>query len=42
MPDLYSALSQLGAELLLNTVHNLQDQLANATPQDETLASFGI
>ncbi|XP_034487636.1 methionyl-tRNA formyltransferase, mitochondrial isoform X1 [Drosophila innubila] len=40
MPELHSALSQLGADLLLDTVHNLKDQLAKATPQDEKLASF--
>ncbi|KAL7731148.1 hypothetical protein ACLKA6_014344 [Drosophila palustris] len=40
MPELHSALSHLGADLLLDTINNLKEQLANATPQDETLASF--
>lgn len=42
MPDLHSALSQLGADLLLDTVKNLKDKLAKAQPQDDKMASYGM
>lgn len=42
MPDLHSALSQLGADLLLDTVENLKDRLEKAQPQDDKMASYGM
>lgn len=42
MPDLHTDLSQLGADLLLDTVQNLNQSLLNAQPQDESKASYGI
>ncbi|KAH8417320.1 hypothetical protein KR222_008757 [Zaprionus bogoriensis] len=40
LPDLHSALSQLGADLLVDTMNNLQEKLSQAQPQDDSLASY--
>ncbi|KAH8272637.1 hypothetical protein KR044_002499, partial [Drosophila immigrans] len=40
MPELHTALSHLGAELLLDTIHNVGERMAKAMPQDETLATY--
>ncbi|EDV93941.1 methionyl-tRNA formyltransferase, mitochondrial [Drosophila grimshawi] len=40
LPELHSTLSQLGAELLVDTVHHLEERLSKVTPQDETLATY--
>lgn len=42
MPELHSALSQLGADLLLDTVENLKERLAKAQPQDDKMATYGM
>lgn len=42
MPELHAALSQLGADLLLDTVEKLKDRLANAQLQDNKMASYGM
>lgn len=42
MPELHAALSQLGADLLLDTVENLKDRLAKAQHQDDKMASYGM
>ncbi|XP_062127220.1 methionyl-tRNA formyltransferase, mitochondrial isoform X1 [Drosophila sulfurigaster albostrigata] len=40
MPELHSSLAQLGAELLLDTVNNVRERIAKATPQDGALATY--
>ncbi|KAH8359949.1 hypothetical protein KR093_009755, partial [Drosophila rubida] len=40
MPELHCTLSHLGAELLLDTVYNVRERIAKATPQDEALATY--
>lgn len=41
MPELHAALSQLGAELLVDTMNNLEDRLLNAYPQNDAVATYG-
>ncbi|XP_023169673.2 methionyl-tRNA formyltransferase, mitochondrial isoform X3 [Drosophila hydei] len=40
MPELHAALSQLGSELLVDTMNNLEDRLLNAYPQNDAVATY--
>ncbi|ALC47959.1 CG1750, partial [Drosophila busckii] len=40
MPELHTALSHLGADLLVDTIKNLSEKLLNAQPQDDKIATY--
>ncbi|EDW66503.1 methionyl-tRNA formyltransferase, mitochondrial isoform X1 [Drosophila virilis] len=40
MPELHDALSQLGADLLVDTINDLEERLLKAKPQNDTEASY--